>query len=449
MATSRPYATASTLDVMFDPGFPHREELLQFIWEQQLFQRKDLKTTDGEMIEVIKPGRLHKNSGPDLQDGQVRIGGQLWVGNIEIHVKSSEWFAHGHETDAAYNSVVLHVVFEHDVDIRTKAGARIPTLELKDRIQPERIAAYQELMHTKAWIPCASQFAMADHSRMPMWLERVLIERLERKCGEVETLYKQLGNDANETFWHVLARGFGLKTNAEPFGMLARALPLKILLKYRDDLFRLEALLFGQAGLLQVDFLDEYPRQLQEEHRILAALHELKPAPVAAWSFGRLRPPNFPTIRLAQLAQLIAKSDGAFSQLLEHDDPASILVQLEVEATGYWSNHYRFDQAADLAPKRLGRSSAEILIINTLVPYLFAMGRARGTEDLQDRALKLLELLPPEHNAILAGWAQLGLRADTAARSQALIELKNTFCDRRRCLCCAIGTGLLSQGAHT
>ena len=445
MAAVSPYSTNTSLDVLFDARFPYREELLQFIWEQQLFERKDLRTVDGELVEVLKPGRLHKNSGPDLQDGQVRIGGQLWAGNIEIHIKSSEWFAHGHEKDPTYDNVVLHVVFEHDMDIRTNVGARIPTLELKDRIQPESVAAYQELMHAQSWIPCASQFAQADQSRLSMWLERLLIERLERKCAEVETIYRQLGNDAAETFWHMLARGFGFKTNAEPFGILARVLPLKVLLKYRGDPFRLESLLFGQAGLLQVDFLDDHPQRLQHEHRVLAGLHALKPAPLAAWSFGRLRPPNFPTIRLAQLAQLIAKSDGTFSQLLEHDDPASILGHLDVEAIGYWTDHYRFDRETDPTPKRLGRSSAELLIINTIVPYLFAMGRARGDEALQERALKLLERLPPEHNTILEGWAKLGLKADTAARSQALIELKNSYCGQRRCLSCVIGVDLLRK----
>ncbi len=432
-------------DLRIMSAFPFNEDLLQFIWESQLFDHRSLATMDGLPIEVIKSGRLHGNSGPDLIDARVRIDGQLWAGNIEVHIKSSEWYAHGHEADGAYDNVVLHVVHEHDMDIRTKSGARVPTVELKDRIRPESVEAYQQLMHAKAWIPCASQFAQADKSRLPMWLERVLIERLERKCAEVEALYKQLGNDALETFWHALARGFGFKTNAEPFGMLAHSLPLKTLLKYRDDPFRIEALLFGQAGLLQVDFLDEYPRELQREHALLAQLHGLKPAPVAAWKFGRLRPPNFPTIRLAQLAQLITKSDGAFSQLLEHDDPAPIHAQLEVEATGYWTDHHRFDQASKPGPKHFGRGAADLLIINTLVPYLFAIGKVRGVEAYTERALKLLEHLPAENNAIIEGWVKLGLKADTAARSQALIELKNLYCGQRRCLHCVIGADLLKR----
>ncbi len=436
-------AESSGTDVMLDPSFPYREELLQFIWEQRLFDPLNFCTMDGETVEVLRPGRLHHNSGPDLVEAQVRIGGQVWAGNVEVHIRSSEWYAHGHETDPAYDNVVLHVVYEHDLDVRTKGGVRVPTVELKNRIASGRLETFKELMRAKAWVPCEPQFEHVDRSRLPLWLERVLIERLERKCADVEALYTQLNGDALETFWHVLARGFGFKANAEPFRMLAQALPLKALLKYRDDPMRTEALLFGQAGLLNVDFLDDHPRALQQEHRMLAALHGLKPAPVAAWQFGRLRPPNFPTVRLAQLAQVIARSDGSFTHLLEQNDPAVISDHLQVEADGYWLTHHRFDQASKPSSKRLGADAAQGLIINAIVPYLFAMGRVQGREDFGERALKLLEALPAEQNTIVDGWAQLGVKADTAARSQALIELKNQYCGQRRCLSCVIGMDLL------
>lgn len=437
------------MEVLLDPAFPYREELLQFIWEQRLFDPLNLCTMDGETVEVIRPGSLHRNSGPDLVEAQVRIGGQVWAGNVEVHIRSSEWYAHGHEKDPAYDNVVLHVVYEHDLDVRTKGGVRVPTVELKNRIASARLETFKELMRTKAWVPCEPQFDHVDRSRLPMWLERVLIERLERKCADVEALYTQLNGDALETFWHLLARGFGFKVNAEPFGMLAQALPLKVMLKYRDDPMRTEALLFGQAGLLHVDFLDDHPRALQQEHRILAALHGLKPAPVAAWQFGRLRPPNFPTVRLAQLAQVIARSDGSFTHLLEQDDPAVINEHLQVEAAGYWLTHYRFDQSSKPGPKRLGADAAHGLIINAIVPYLFAMGRVQGREDFGERALTLLEALPAEQNTIVDGWAQLGVKADTAARSQALIELKNQYCGQRRCLSCVVGMDLLKRNAFT
>jgi hypothetical protein len=446
MATPRAYVSEPpALDVLLDPSFPYREELLQFIWEQRLFDPLNLCTMDGGPVGVIRPGRLHRNSGPDLVEAQVRIGGQLWSGNVEVHIRSSEWYAHGHEKDPAYDNVILHVVYEHDLDVRTKSGVRVPTVELKNRIPADRVATFRELMRTKAWVPCEPQFDHVDRDRLPMWFERVLIERLERKCLDVEALFKQLNGDAQETFWHVLARGFGFKVNAEPFGMLAHALSLKVLLKYRDDPVRTEALLFGQAGLLHVDFLEDHPRALQQEHRMLSALHGLRPAPVAAWQFGRLRPPNFPTVRLAQLAQVMVRCDGSFSHLLEQDDPAVISNHLQVEAAGYWLTHHRFDQSSKPGPKRLGGDAAQGLIINAIVPYLFAMGRVQGREDFAERALKLLEALPAEQNTIVDGWAQLGVKAATAARSQALIELKNQYCGQRRCLSCVIGTDLLKR----
>lgn len=433
--------------MLLDPTFPYREELLQFIWEQRLFEPRNLNTVDGEEVEVLRPGRLHRNSGPDLVEAQVRIGGQLWAGNVEVHIRSSDWYVHGHQRDPAYDGVVLHVVHEHDLDVHTSSGARIPTVELRSRVPSQRLEVFKDLMRNRAWVPCAPQFGLVDQQRVPFWLERLLIERLERRTLDVGRTFRELGADALATFWHVLASGFGFKVNAQPFGMLAHALPLKVLLKYRDDGIRTEALLFGQAGLLRTDFLDEYPRRLQEEHRSLAALHALRPSPLAAWQFGRLRPPNFPTVRIAQLAQLIARTDGSFSSLLETDDPSQLLHHLDIAAQGYWLTHHRFDQVSEPSAKRLGADAARGLIINAIVPYLFAMARLHGQDELQERAFRLLGSLPPEKNSVLEGWAALGLKADNAARSQALLELKNHYCGQRRCLSCVIGTDLLKRNA--
>ena len=426
---------------------PFKEDLLQFIWEQQLFERHALRTTDDKPLEVIRPGRLQTNSGPDLVDARMRIDGQIWAGNVEVHLRSSEWYAHRHERDPAYDNVVLHVVYEHDMAVRTAKGARVPTVELRSRISPESLAAYERLMKNRSWIPCESQLAEVDPVRVDLWLERVLIERLERKTVEVEELFKRLGNDRAETFYHVLSRAFGVKVNAEPFAMLANALPLKVLLKYRDDALRTEALLFGQAGLLQVDFVDDFPRLLQREHALLAQLHDLRPAPVVAWKFARLHPPNFPSIRIAQLAQLIMKSDGSFSELLSTNDLAALCATMTVTASHYWTDHFRFDEISNPAPKRLGAASIDHLIINAVVPFRFAMARLHGDEAGVERALRMLEQLPAEENNILQHWEVLGLKASTAGRSQALIELKNLYCTGRRCLLCGIGTELLKRTA--
>jgi len=439
----------SSSELLLEPGFPYGEDLLQFIWEQRLFDQHALRTTDGRPVEVLKPGCIQGNSGPDLDGAQVRIDGQLWAGTVEVHLRSSAWNSHGHQYDPAYENVVLHVVHSHDAEVRTLRGNTLPTVELLHRISTDSIALHLELMRSQSSVPCAKLMHKADPLRTSAWLERVLIERLERKTTDVEALYKQLDKDPAATLYHMLARAFGLKVNAEPFGMLAHALPLKVLLKYRDDALRTEALLYGQAGLLQVDFVDDYPRQLQQEHALLARMHGLRPAPVAAWKFGRMRPVNFPTVRIAQLAQLLMRCDGTFNDLLEEDDVHTIRQRLEVQASDYWSTHYQFDKPSALPagqagaqPKRLGRTGTDHLIINALVPALFALGRLHGRSTWQDRALHLLEQLPAEKNRLLDSWAQLGLAADSAARGQALIELKNNYCTPRRCLSCGIGNQL-------
>ncbi|MEO8589993.1 MAG: DUF2851 family protein [Flavobacteriales bacterium] len=453
-APAQPYAARERVSgngwsvdlwTLLEPGFPYGEDLLQFIWESQLFDRGGLQTTDGRSIEVLNPGRVQRNSGPDLCEALIRIDDQLWAGNVEVHLRSSEWNAHGHQGDPAYDNVVLHVVYQHDRDVRTTKGVLPPTLELMSRVPLGSVAIHRDLMLNQSWVPCAGSVHHVDPRLIEGWLGRVLLERLDRKAAEVEAMFHQLGNDPRETFYHLLLRGFGLNVNADPFGMLAVALPLRILEKYRDDPFRTEALLFGQAGLLRTDFVDDHPRRLQEEHRLLAQLHGLRPAPLSAWKFGRIRPANFPTIRIAQLAQLIARSDGAFGSLLDQDDPLALCATLDVEAGGYWHDHYQFDRIAMPSIKRLGRSAAEGIIINTIVPYLFAMKRLRGDTALAERALRFLGALPAERNSISKAWERIGVQAGCAAHSQALLELKNAYCGQRRCLSCVIGAALLKH----
>ncbi len=436
-------------DLLLDPSFPYGEDLLQFIWEAGLYDGENLRTTDGEPLEVLKAGRIQMNSGPDLRDALVRIGDQLWAGNVEVHLRTSEWNAHGHQHDSAYNNVVLHTVYLHDAEIRTQEGRCPPTVELRARINAENLQLHQALMSGRDPVPCAPRIQEVDAGRIRIWLERLLVERLERKTTEVEALYGRLGNDAAETFHHMLLRGLGGNVNAEPFGMLAHALPVKLLLKYRDDPARTEALLFGQAGFLDEAFTDAHPQRLQQEHAHLARLHGLRPAPVAAWKFGRMRPANFPTVRLAQWAAFITGSNNAYGQLLQHDEPGSIRALLEVEPGGYWLDHYRFDHSSGARPKRLGRSTADGIIINSIVPYLFALGRIRGHQAWMDRALKLMEQLPAEQNSILDMWSDVGIRAENAAQGQALIELKKNYCAERKCLSCAIGTCLHKQVGGT
>lgn len=429
--------------LILEPDFPYGEDLLQFIWEQRLYEPNDLRTTDGRSVEVLEPGRIQRNSGPDLIDANVRIDGQLWAGTVEVHLRSSEWYAHGHQFDPAYESVVLHVVYQHDREVCMQRGGDLSTVELMTRIPAERIRMHLQLMRGKGFVPCAARIDAVDGKALDGWLNALLLQRLERKQAIVSAMHEQLAGDVEGTFYHMLARGFGMQVNAEPFGMLALALPLRTLQRYRDDPMRTEALLFGQAGMLQEDQVDDYPRALQAEHFLLAELHELRPAPVAAWKFGRMRPANLPTVRIAQFAQLMMKCDGSFSALFRSKDVEHLRSVLDVQASDYWTTHHVFDRPSDPMVKRLGRSAADHIILNSIIPTLYALGRIQGRSGLTQQALGLLEQLPVERNAILKGWSRTGLEAATAGQGQALLELHKHYCRQRRCLSCVIGAELL------
>ncbi len=433
-------------DLLLDPPFPYGEDLLQFIWEAGLYDATELRTTDGDRLEVIEAGRIQPNAGPDLNGAMVRIGGQTWAGNVEVHLRTSDWNLHGHQHDPAYNNVVLHTVYLHDGEARTTDGRCPPTVELRGRIKEHNLHLHQQLMESRAAVPCAPGLHRVEAARMNLWLERLLVERLERKTAAVDELFRKTGNDPSATLHHLLLTALGTRANAEPFGMLAFALPLKLLLKYGDDPLRTEALLFGQAGLLNGRFADEHPRRLQQEYQWLATVHQLRPVPVAAWNFGRLRPPNFPTLRLAQWSAVLSRHPDVLHELTMHDDVAPVRALLEVEAGAYWHHRYRFDQPSAPRAKRLGRSTADGLVINAVVPFLFAMGRIRGHQPWMDRALRLMEQLPPEANHISRLWQSIGVKAESAGQSQALIELKNRWCAEKRCLECAIGVRLHRVG---
>ncbi len=428
-----------------EPAFPFGEDLLQYIWANQFFDRHALRSVGGDPIELLDPGTIQRNSGPDLNGARLRIGGQLWAGTVEVHLRSSEWFAHGHHYDPAYENVVLHVVYEHDAEVRTINGRSIPTLELFGRISTESISTYRSIMHGRGFVPCAAQLPRLDRKVIAPWLQKLALERLERKAEKAEQLFHRLHGDPAETLYHMLAQAFGMKVNAEAFAMLANVLPLRLLMKYRDDPLRTEALLFGQAGLLQIDLIDDHPRRLQVEYATLASLHGLRPMPLAAWKFGRMRPMNFPTLRLAQFAKLVPALDGEFLTLLSSGDHSAVRKKLNVAADGYWETHHLFDRPSKPAAKPLGRSVADHIIINAIAPVLFAFARLQGEKEWRDRAIGLLEGLPAEKNHVQEQWEQLGIKARNAAESQALIELKDLYCDGRRCLSCDLGKALLGR----
>jgi hypothetical protein len=424
------------------PGNYLTEDFLQFIWEQRLFSVDSQTTVSGEALEVIETGTRNHDAGPDFFNAKIRIAETLWAGNIEVHKNSSDWKKHAHQEDEAYDNIILHVVLNYDRPVVRNSGEEIPTLALN--FSEKLFANYKQLMEAKTWIPCQANFHLMDRLMMKIGFNRLMIERLEEKTGEIVSRLEQNKQDWNETFYQFLARNFGFKTNALPFELLARSLPLAVLRRHKDDLFQLEALLFGQSGLLHEELLgDDYFLSLRREYDFLAKKYRLKPMAAHLWKFLRLRPVNFPTIRIAQFAALFHQSSGLFSKIIETLSLTSIGHLFNVQASGYWSDHFKFNYPSAGSVKHLGEEASENLIINTLIPFVFVYGEVTDKYFLKDRALEWLDKLPAERNSIISTWAELGVEAVSAFESQALLQLKNRYCDRKGCLHCHIGTKLI------
>lgn len=423
-----------------------KEEFISYLWKNRLLLPEPLRTTSGEPVLIQHPGQENHDSGPDYFAARIRIGSTLWVGNVEIHTRSSHWQQHGHQDDPAYDNIILHVVYDHDQEIRNSRGEVFQVLEVRDHFDPSLLLNYEKLQASKAWVPCEKQVEVVAGLVWNNWLNRLLVDRLERKSEEVLHFLAYFGNDWDQTFFFLLARNFGFKVNASPFGLLAQRTPFNLLTRNRDNLGILEALLFGQAGLLSEAREDVYPRALLKEYHHQAAKYSLKPIDRGLWKFARLRPLNFPTIRLAQFAMLIHQSGHLFRNLLETKKPADILLQLRVKASPYWNDHFVFDRKTPGKEKNLGKDAIHNIIINTVAPVLFIYGRQNQRQDLCDKAIDLLQSTPPENNAIIRNWQSIGVSAQHAADSQALIECKKYYCTPKRCLHCPIGH-LILKGA--
>jgi len=417
------------------------EDLLQFIWQYSLYQPGNLKTTQGETITIIYPGRLNRDAGPDFLEAKIKIGNTILVGHIELHLNTSDWFKHGHESDAAYNNLILHVVLKNDTN---RLAGNAPMLELAEHIPAHIPAQYSYLIHATPAIPCASQLNKVKDIIKESWLSRLLAERWEQKLGDWKDLLDNAAGDWRNLLYWRMAANFGFKVNATPFLMLARSIPLNVLARHRENLFQIEALLFGQAGMLNKDFDDEYPQQLQKEYKYLQAKYQIEPLPAHLWKFLRMRPANFPTVRIAQFAALVHKSLHLFSQVIEISTIKEIQPLLDVTASEYWDTHFRFDEAQDKpSEKHLGASSIHNIIINTIAPIKFLYAYRQGRPELQESALQLLDSVPAEKNNILELWKEQKWEALNASQSQALIQLYNNYCTSKRCLDCAIGHNII------
>ncbi len=420
------------------------EDFLIYVWRYQLYE-PDLQTSEGQNIIVKNPGIRNTDAGPDFHNAMVRVGATLWAGNIEVHIKSSDWHTHKHQHDDAYSNVILHVVYEHDRIIVDKNGLPIPTIELKDRIEEDRYSKYQYFVNNTNWIPCSREVSMVDPITKTSWLERMLVERIERKSEAVEKVLLRNKNDWEVSFYQVLAANFGFKVNEQPFRMLATMMPLHILQKHRDNQMQIEALLMGQAGLLQKEFNDEYPGKLKKEYNFLRQKYGLVPMEAHLWKFMRLRPANFPTIRISQFADLIYKHGNSFSQIIECNTIDDLFLIFDISASNYWKDHYNFDVISPASSKKFGVIATRIIIINTIVQFMYLYGTVRGKQKYRDNTIRFLLGLPAEKNTILREWEKLSIKAENALESQALLELKNKYCDLKKCLHCSLGLKLLNM----
>ena len=422
-----------------------REDFLHYLWRYKRFDFLNLQTTDNQLVEIVEFGEHNQNAGPDFLNARLRIGETLWAGNVEMHLNASEWLAHKHDEDAAYDNVILHVVMDEDKIIFDRNKQRLACLVLKPYITENLLGTYQKLLHNAHWIPCQHHFFTVSDLVKSAWQSRLLVERLEEKIAVFETSFYQNKQHWEETFYQALAKNFGVKINDLPFELLAKSLPLLTLAKHKDSLFQIEALLFGQAGMLQEEFEDDYPKRLQKEYFYLQKKLQLEPISASMWKFSKLRPGNFPTIRIAQFATLIHQSVHLFSKILEAKNTKSIQDLFEIKLSDYWNEHYIFDKTSKKISKSLGKDTVNLLIINTIAPFLFLYGKIKNDEMYKDNAIAFLEELAPEKNTIIEGWQDLGLKPSSAAETQSLLQLKNKYCNAQKCTQCAIGIAIMKD----
>lgn len=426
------------------------EQLLHYIWKYKLFLADSLITTDGVRIEVIDPGTHNENAGPDFFNSKIRVNGKIWAGNVEIHRSSSEWLRHGHNNDKAYNSVILHVAQDVDVDIKNEMGQVVPQCRLDVPEKMQRSADF--LLSSKSNVPCKSFIYSLPAPMLNSWVDSLAIERLERKSNDIFKHLERFDNSWDEVFYVMLSRNFGFGINSEEFERLALSLPLKYILKHRDSIFQIEALLFGQAGLLGDDFAEEvdveedkYFINLRNEYAFLKGKYGLKTLSSCIFKKMRIRPRSFPEVRIAQLASLLYKWGRLFSKITETEDFKDIKGYFVIKPSEYWDTHSSLRKKSVRSNKYIGNSSVDIIMINTVAPILFSYGKKVGNELYCKRALSILESIRAEKNSIIREFSQVGLVPSNAFESQALIQLRREYCDKKKCLYCRIGFKLLTS----
>ena len=419
------------------------EQLLHYVWKHKIFPLKELKTTTGQQVEVIDTGLANTDAGPDFFNAKLKLDGVLWIGNIEIHERSSDWFKHGHHADAGYNSVILHIASEIDTEISRSNGERIPQIQL---ICPEAVRTnYKELLETDSYPPCYRIIPSLPPFTAHSWMTALQMERFEQKATLLNERLKRCQGNWEDAFFITLARNFGFGLNGDAFETWAHRLPFRAVDKHRNDLFQIEAIFFGQAGILEDSDGDGYYLRLKKEYTYLQHKFGLIPMDASLWRFLRQRPANFPHIRIAQLACLYHRAYGLLSRIMETETLQGVRDILKGGTSEYWLTHYTFGGSSPSRPKTLSNTSLDLLIINTVVTFLYAYGLHKGNRVLCARAGSFLEELKAENNYITRMWEQCGMKASNAADSQALIQLKKEYCDKKKCLYCRIGYEYLKR----
>ena len=419
------------------------EQLLHYVWKHKIFPLKELKTTTGQQVEVIDTGLANTDAGPDFFNAKLKLDGVLWIGNIEIHERSSDWFKHGHHADTGYNSVILHIASEIDTEISRSNGERIPQIQL---ICPEAVRTnYKELLETDSYPPCYRIIPSLPPFTAHSWMTALQMERFEQKATLLNERLKRCQGNWEDAFFITLARNFGFGLNGDAFETWAHQLPFRAVDKHRNDLFQIEAIFFGQAGILEDSDGDGYYLRLKKEYTYLQHKFGLIPMDASLWRFLRLRPANFPHIRIAQLACLYHRAYGLLSRIMETETLQGVRDILKGGTSEYWLTHYTFGGSSPSRQKSLSNTSLDLLIINTVVTFLYAYGLHKGNRVLCARAGSFLEELKAENNYITRMWEQYGMKASNAADSQALIQLKKEYCDKKKCLYCRIGYEYLKR----
>ena len=421
-----------------------KEDFLHYIWKFKKFDSLNLKSVQGESITILKTGDYLELAGPDFFNAHIEIGNQKWAGNVEIHLKSSDWYLHNHEKDPAYKNVILHVVWENDTAIFRENNTEIPVLVLKDYVSREIIENYKALVSPKTWIFCERQLKDMDRFVFKNWQERLFFERLERKSKFIDHLLEETNQDWEAVLFCLLAKNFGLNTNGNSFLQISMAIPFSVIRKESFEIENLEALLFGTAGLLEVEKEDVYYKDLKFRYFYLLHKYQIEKTYTEPLQFFKLRPDNFPTIRLSQLAAVYHKHQNLFSKIIDLKSVDAVYRLLSVSASSYWQNHYQFDKESPKKSKTLSKSFIDLLIINTIIPLQFAYSNMMG-ESISEDLIDFMNEVTSEKNVIIDKFNSFGIQSKTAFESQTLLELKNEYCERKACLKCAIGLELLKN----